>query len=71
MKTLTLIIFMVIFLSILYTMYRRHKDQTYEERRKRYIFWREWEIKNEKMRKQYSQRVKKEFERMKAKHGIE
>lgn len=62
---------MAIFLSILYTMYRRHKDQTYEERRKKYIFWREWEIKNEKMRKQYTQRVKKEFERMKAKHGIE
>ena len=71
MKTITLIIFIAIFLSILYTMYRRHKDQTYEERRKKYIFWREWEIKNEMMRKQYSQRVQKEFERMKAKHGIE
>lgn len=70
MKTITLITFMAIFLSILYTMYRRHKDQTYEERKRKYIFWREWEIKNEKMRKQYSQRVKKEFERMKIKHGI-
>ena len=71
MKTLTLIIFIAIFLSILYTMYQSHREKNQEERRRRYIFWREWEIKNEKMRKQYSQRVKKEFERMKAKHGIE
>lgn len=47
-----------------------YKQKDSEKRKQKELFWAEWQIKNHKMRKQYSNRVHKEFERLKSKYDI-
>ncbi len=70
MELIIIAAFVSIFLGILYTMYRNKIDELLEERRKKKLFWMEWELRQEKIRRQHTQRLKKEFARMKEKHNV-